>query len=217
MALDQREGDRMVTDRSNVRPPQWAESLLRLLLKPEDRESVSGDLLEEYREAIVPALGSAADGWYLRQVGWFLVRASWPWGALVGAALIIRYLFDTLVPVTDYVMRSRVLSYTVMAVCLLASFRIAVRTRSVRAGMLIALAAGAIGGLVSIAGTGIMLAFWHDPATLNAWRQSGGLDEAFVVVPLIMVAVGAVMGTAGAVLGASVAWPLTRMKRRPRT
>jgi hypothetical protein len=207
----------MVTDRSNVRPPQWAESVLRLLLKPEDRESVSGDLLEEYREAIVPALGSAADGWYLRQVGWYLLRAGWPWGALVGAALIIRYMFDTLVPVTDYVMRSRVLSYTIMAVCLLASFRMAVRTRSVRAGVLIALVAGAIGGLVSIAGTGIMLAIWHDPATLNEWRHSGGLDEAFVVVPLIMVVVGAVMGTAGAVLGTCVAWRLTRIKRGART
>jgi hypothetical protein len=61
----------MKTGHSNARPPQWAELLLRLLLKPKDRESVSGDLLEEYRDTIVPRLGSAANRWYVRQVGSF--------------------------------------------------------------------------------------------------------------------------------------------------
>jgi hypothetical protein len=42
----------MTMDRPTTRPPQWAERLLRLLLKPEDRDSVSGDLLEEYRDSI---------------------------------------------------------------------------------------------------------------------------------------------------------------------
>ena len=32
-----------------TRPPEWAETLLRLSLKSTDRENVSGDLLEEYR------------------------------------------------------------------------------------------------------------------------------------------------------------------------
>ena len=31
-------------------PPRWAEALLRSLVRPSDRESISGDLLEEYRE-----------------------------------------------------------------------------------------------------------------------------------------------------------------------
>jgi hypothetical protein len=203
----------MVTDPLQVQPPRWAEAVLRMLLSPEDRDSVSGDLLEEYRAAIVPAVGSAANRWYVRQVGWFLLRASWLWGALVGASLVIRYLFDTLVPVSNYVMRSRVLSYTVMAVCFLSAFRMTLRTRSARAGVLTALAAGAIGGLVSIVGAGTMLAVSHDPETLEKWRNSGGLDEAFVVVPLIMVAVGAVMGTAGALLAKCVAWPARRMRR----
>ena len=202
----------MVTDPVHAQPPRWAEAVLQMLLRPEDRDSVSGDLLEEYREAIVPAVGSAADRWYVRQVGGFLLRASWLWGALVGASLVIRYLFDTLVPVSDYVMRSRVLSYAVMAVCFLAAFCMTLRTRSARAGVLTALAAGAIGGLVSIVGTGIMLAIWHDPETLQNGRNSGGLDEAFLVVPLIMVAVGAVMGTAGALLAKCVVWPVRRMR-----
>ena len=123
--------DRMKTDYSNARPPQWAETLLRLLLTPKNRESVSGDLLEEYRDTIVPTLGPAAERWYVRQVGSFLLRASWAWGAIIGAALVVRYLFDTLVPPTDYKMRASVLTYTIMAACLLAGFSAAWRTRSI--------------------------------------------------------------------------------------
>jgi hypothetical protein len=39
-------------------------------------------------------------------------------------------------------------------------------------------------------GTGVMLAIWQDPATLDEWRNSGGLDEAFIDVPLKVVAIG---------------------------
>jgi hypothetical protein len=50
--------------------------MLRLLLKPADRESVTSDLLEEYRESIAPARGRDAHRWYVKQVGGFLWRAS---------------------------------------------------------------------------------------------------------------------------------------------
>ncbi|HWW83277.1 MAG TPA: permease prefix domain 2-containing transporter [Vicinamibacterales bacterium] len=50
-------------------PPRWAEGLLRLSLPPGDRETVSGDLLEEYRAARHPALGAIrADLWYIKHV-----------------------------------------------------------------------------------------------------------------------------------------------------
>ena len=195
----------MSTPHSHARPPRWAEAILRLLLKPEDRDSVSGDLLEEYRDSIVPARGAAADWWYLRQVGSFLLRASWAWGAILGAALVIRYLFDTLVPPTDYRMRATALTYTIMTACLLAGFSGAWRTRSMRAGVLTSLSAATMGAFFSIVGTGLMLAVWHDPATLDAWRRSGGLDEAFIDVPLKIIALGAAIGTLGAVLGKGVA------------
>ena len=140
----------MTTDYSNARPPRWAETLLRLLLTPKDRETVSGDLLEEYRDTIVPARGPAADVWYVRQVGSFLLRASWAWGALLGATLITRYLFDTLVPPADYKMRATVLTYIVMAACLFAGFSGAWRTRSMRAGVLTSISAATVGALISI-------------------------------------------------------------------
>ena len=109
----------MTTDRSTPRPPRWAESLFRLLLPPADRDSVSGDLLEAYREAIVPALGGKADGWYVRQVAGYLLRKAWVWGAVVGAILVTRHLFDSLAPVryTPGVVhpRSAIMSYALIA------------------------------------------------------------------------------------------------------
>ena len=122
----------MTIDRRTRRPPRWAEALLRLLLRPEDRESVSGDLLEAYRDAILPARGKAADRWYVRQVAWYLLREVWVPGVLVGGALLIRYLYDALVPDTIYIVRSRIMSNTISATCLLAALRMSFRTQSLR-------------------------------------------------------------------------------------
>ena len=187
-------------------PPRWAEAILCWLLKPEDRESVSGELLEEYREKIVPKLGSAADRWYVRQVAFFVFRASWTWGAILGTAIVVRYLLDTLVPPADYLMRARILTYTVMTACAVPGFHMAWRARSLPAGMLISVSAAAIGAFLSVMGTVVMLSIWHDPATLDAWRRSGGLDEALIDVPLKLVAIGATLGLASAVCGRSLAW-----------
>ena len=71
----------MRIDRPTTLPPQWAESLLRMFLSPADRDSVSGDLLDEYRESIRPERGAGANRWYARQVGWYVLRATGPWSA----------------------------------------------------------------------------------------------------------------------------------------
>jgi len=191
----------MKTPQSDARPPRWAEAILRMLLRPHDRETVSGDLLEEYRDTIVPTRGRAADLWYIRQVAWYLLRASWMWGTLMGAALVIRYLLDTLVPPADYKIRATVLSWTLLGVCVLAGFVTTWRTRSMRAGVLASSTAATLGALVSIVGTAMMLAVWHDPATLVEWQRSGGVEEALIDVPLKVVAFGIAMGIAGAALG----------------
>ena len=50
-------------------PPRWAESLLKHVLNPRDRESIPGDLLEEYREERLSNLGrERANLWYIRQM-----------------------------------------------------------------------------------------------------------------------------------------------------
>ena len=59
-------------------PPELAQLLLNALLPVDTRESVSGDLLEEYRDSRVPAAGEfRADVWYWRQVGGVWLRAYW--------------------------------------------------------------------------------------------------------------------------------------------
>jgi hypothetical protein len=183
-------------------PPRWAESLLRLLLPREDRDSVSGDLLEEYRESIVPALRHRADRWYVRQVAGYIWRMTWGWAAVVGAILLIRYLLDSLAPVqyTAGVVhpRSAIMSYSLIATFACAAAWQAWRSGHARSGVVIALAAAVFGGMLSAAGVIACLAVWHDPATLAAVDGSGGLAEALWGVPLLLVPIGLITGTAGA-------------------
>jgi len=42
---------------TNTNPPRWSELALHVILKRRDRESIAGDLLEEYREEILPSRG----------------------------------------------------------------------------------------------------------------------------------------------------------------
>ena len=59
-------------------PPEAAELILCGLVPLDMRETVSGDLLEEYRESPVPAVGEFRAGlWYWRQVGGMWLRACW--------------------------------------------------------------------------------------------------------------------------------------------
>jgi hypothetical protein len=92
-----------------------------------------------------------------------------------------------------------------MAACLAAGFGTAWRTRSMRAGVLTSFTAAGMGALLSIAGAGVMLVMWHDPATVAEWRRSGGLDETFIDVPLKVIALGVAIGIVGAVLGKAAA------------
>jgi hypothetical protein len=204
----------MTMDRPISSPPLWAESLLLLLLEPEHRESFSGDLLEEYRESAIPGRGRAANRWYAGQVAWFLWRASWMWGFAIGAALIVRYLFDTLSPVTNFVERSTILTQAIATIFGAAAFWNTWRTDRVRTGILVAFVAAVIGGVVSSVGSGVLLAIWHDPATLRAWQNSGGLDEAFVVVPILLIPISLVCGTAGAAAAKGLWMPIQRLGGR---
>jgi hypothetical protein len=59
------------------RPPRWTEVALWPVLPPKDRAAVSGDLLEEYCEAVLPTRGSLRAGvWYLRQVVSFMTYSN---------------------------------------------------------------------------------------------------------------------------------------------
>jgi hypothetical protein len=76
--------------RAVKQPPSWATALLRALLPARDRDTITGDLFEEYSERL-PRSAGVARNWYIRQVlsfvrarnlGWLLLtllpqRAIW--------------------------------------------------------------------------------------------------------------------------------------------
>ena len=77
-------------------PPGWLQKVLGAVLHSRDRETILGDLLEEYREEQLPRLGSVpANFWYGRQViGFVLIRLLG--GKLVKQALIVISAFSAL-------------------------------------------------------------------------------------------------------------------------
>ena len=83
----------MATERicTTPTPPSWAEALLRVFLTPADFDSVSGDLLEEYRDSIRAVRGeSAAGAWYVMQVLGFERRSARIWAVLFAVAFVTR-------------------------------------------------------------------------------------------------------------------------------
>ncbi len=74
-------------------PPRWLQRTLLLFLNARDRETISGDLLEEYREEQLPRSGSIrANYWYLRQlVSFAAIRILG--GSLLKQALTLASLF----------------------------------------------------------------------------------------------------------------------------
>jgi len=182
-------------------PPRSAEWLLRLTLKRADRESVSGDLLEEYRDTVVPARGqSAADVWYLRQVAGFMWRATWVWAVLFSGAFVIRQAVDFFIPTHEFYVRSLWTTYTAIALLAATSFWSAWRSGSVVSGVVVTIAMTLIAAVLSVAGVTLLLAIWHDPATLKAAADSGGIEEAYVM-PFILIVPALIVGTIAATIG----------------
>ncbi len=61
-----------------TRPLAWATTWLETLVPARDHATIAGDLLEEYREVILPSKGTLrANLWYLTQVAGFMMRAHW--------------------------------------------------------------------------------------------------------------------------------------------
>lgn len=58
-------------------PPQWAEALMRAVLRADDAETECGDLLEAYRDSIYPNRGHRrANLWYALQVAAYVARSN---------------------------------------------------------------------------------------------------------------------------------------------
>jgi len=184
-------------------PPHWAEALLRLFLKREVFATVSGDLLEQYRDSIHPARGRLrADQWYLTQVSGFVLRGARLWAALFAAAYVARTALDWLRPTTDFHARSEVSTALAAGILLVSGFWTAWRSGSFTAGAAVGLVTTAIAAVLSIGGVALLLAIWHDPATMTAIRGSGNLQES-LVLPTFLILPGMLIAGVGGVAGAT--------------
>ncbi len=186
-------------------PPQWAESVLALLLEPRHRQAVTGDLLEAYRDSIVPSRGQrGADRWYVRQVAGFAWRTNRLWVWLFSASYITRMAFDWLAPPQDFHLRSWLSTTAGFGILLCAGCHAAWRSQSIGAGALAGVTTTAMAAIVDALGTTVLLAFWHDAATRAAIEHSGGLAEA-LSLPVMLVLPGLLLGTLGGVVGGAAA------------
>jgi hypothetical protein len=184
-------------------PPLWADFVLRqLVLARQNRNAVSGDLVEEYRMVVVPARGQRrADLWYVAQVARYVVRSNLMWAVLFAAAYLARVAYDWFVPTTDFGIRGGVTTYLAIGLVFAAGYWAAWRSGSLLAGPLAAFAVTAIAASISVIGAGLLLAVWHDPATMAAIQGSGGLAEVFLL-PILMIGPGVILGIVGGAVGA---------------
>jgi hypothetical protein len=183
-------------------PPAWAEAILRVFLRPEVFPSISGDLLEQYRDSILPVRGLfRADGWYLTQVLGCALRRILPWAISFAGAYVARFALDMLDPTTDFHTRSQVTTYTSIGLLLAVGFWTAWRSGSFFAGTIAGFATITAASILSMAGNALLLAFWHDERVMSAISASGGLDEA-ILLPAFLIVPGIVLGGIGGLVGA---------------
>jgi len=196
-------------------PPLLARMLLETVLPLETEESVSGDLIEEYRHRLLRGSSHRpAVFWYLRQVAGFVWRAIWMFTAFVAAAVALRDIVDTFVPVVPgphaYQLRSAFTTWSAVAIYLSAGFVAALKSGKISTGLFVALASHVVGHLVAIS-VGAVLFFSviaRNLAALEEFQLSGGWGEAWSI-PLMLVPIVAILAIVGACVGRLVRRPLT--------
>ena len=185
-------------------PPSWAEEVLRILLPPRDRDSVRGDLIEEYRERIEASREkAAADLWYLRQVADFAYRSVGFWAFAFAVLFVGRGVVDGLVTTDDFTVRagiSTVLTATAWVCC---GATVAWRTGLIRSGALAGIVAATVAPLM----TGSLNVLFYSSVMLTGSDQifvnvarAGGIGEAFTL-PFFIMGPGMVLAAIGGVLG----------------
>jgi hypothetical protein len=183
-------------------PPSRAIALISLLAPASRRDSIVGDLLEEYSETQVPRDGQrAADRWFMRQALGFLWSAAAAPGLLLAVLLTLRALWDAVLPVADLSTRAAITTWAAMALFAATGFRSGRTTRQLTSAMVTALTATAIATIAGyamwLAVIGIVVAVEHGlrPVTADALRE--GLDIPAHVIAVI----GVVLATLGALAG----------------
>ena len=67
-------------------------------------------------------------------------------------------------------------------------------------GVLFAVVISQLAAVLTVVGSLLMLAVWHDAQTMDAIAGSGGLGEQFVL-PFMMIVPAMIVGAAGAIVG----------------
>ena len=189
---------------ASIRPPRWADALLHVLLPPDEAETVSGDLIEEYRETVYPSRGRwRADVWFVRQVSGFAWRGNLIWGVLFALAFLVSPTVMLGIwqprgwpPRPSWQPNGKVLELAVIviAVCLLAA-RSAWRTGHVRSGVIAAVSIGVVGSVVYLAGSLFEIAFLLRGGHVLEVRQL------LIRIPSVTLSLAVLFGTAGALIG----------------
>jgi hypothetical protein len=197
-------------------PPRWAEAMLRSLLRPADRESIPGDLLEEYRAVKRPLLGALrANIWYLEHVlsvVWHLIR---PCALVLIGIIILRVLLrvsgewfaGTPGPSTILTMMARSLWYGSLVqapgvslfdalIYLWAGYHGFRRTRLIKTGMLAAVGTSFVGFTILFSGIAI-----RTPGLLLVPFRGPFIFVILATLMLIASGYGALLGSIGALVG----------------
>ena len=178
-------------------PPVWADTWLRLLLPVRDRDTVSGDLMEEYREAVRPARSRlAADAWYVGQVTRFAWRPAL-WGLALAAIFVARTGLDWFIPTTNFTPRSEATTIVMIATLLVIGTSSALRSRSIRAGIVATATALVVSAVLCGIATTVMYTAWSSLELRAAIVASGGLAEVYTL-PIMMIVPGTFIGAIGA-------------------
>ena len=185
-----------------AQPPRWAEWLVRAMLAPADRDSVSRDLRKQYQDALLPQRGPIhARAWYVAQTLRFVWRTSWIWGLLLAATVAASDTLDWwLSPTADFYARSIVSISIAVALFVGVGIRTAWRTRSVRSTFVVGAATGFVGAVIAVVLAAVQLAIRHDPHTMRMVAASGGFDEIFLL-PFAEIVPGTICAIVGGVAG----------------
>jgi hypothetical protein len=188
-------------------PPSWAQELLTWLVPLSSEESIPGDLLEEYREAVRPSRGKwRANLWYLKQVAGFLCRITWMFVVLNAASVILRTILDTFAPPGfaphSYQLRSSASTYSAVGTFLVAGCYAGYRMGRANSGTLAAFTASAVGHALAL-GFQVVLFYTvirYDPAKIHVFYVTGGWGEA-IGMPVVITVIAAPLGLLGGFCG----------------
>ena len=177
-------------------PPRWTQVLLLSLLKPSDRESISGDLLEEYREVKRPALGAfRANAWYFKHVLSVLWLLIWPC-ALAMAGISLVSLAVMRIPWNVSLVPAPRVSLLDALIYLWAGYQCSRRTGLIKTATIAAGATAFIGFTVTFTSFTI-----EDPSLLMAPFSKPFIFVILTLLMLLTLSAGVVVGAVGGVIG----------------